>query len=105
MDFIGQNGDGGGDAALRINDIRTRPTLYAPLDGMNAAGLAVSVTMIEDAAVIERYTDKPDITTAVRLLLNKAANVEEAARFMQEKAGLRLSAGAQFGKGARIFCA
>lgn len=79
LDFISQSGGLSG-AVLRLNDVRTRAALYAPLDGMNEAGLAVSVNMIEDAATIEQNTDKPDITTttAIRLLLNKAANVEEA---------------------------
>lgn len=54
--------------------------LYAPLDGMNDKGLAVSVNMIEDRATINQDTGKPDLTTttAIRLLLNKAANVDEA---------------------------
>lgn len=54
--------------------------LYAPLDGMNEEGFAVSVNMIEDSDTIEQDTQKPDITTttAIRLLLDKAANVEEA---------------------------
>lgn len=54
--------------------------LYAPLDGLNERGLAVSVNMIADSDTIEQNTDKPDITTttAVRLLLDKAADVEEA---------------------------
>lgn len=54
--------------------------LYAPLDGMNEKGLAVSVNMIQDSATISQDTDKPDLTTttAIRLLLNKAATVEEA---------------------------
>jgi predicted choloylglycine hydrolase len=54
--------------------------LYAPLDGMNEEGLAVSVNMIGDSDTIEQNTEKPDITTttAIRLLLDKAANVEEA---------------------------
>lgn len=53
--------------------------LYAPLDGINEMGLAVSVNMIQDNDTIEQNTDKPDLTTttAVRLL-DKAANVEEA---------------------------
>lgn len=36
--------------------------------------------MIQDSAVINHNTEKPDITTttAIRLLLDKAANVEEA---------------------------
>lgn len=54
--------------------------LYSPLDGMNEKGLAVSVNMIEDSVSINQDTSKPDITTttAVRLLLNKAADVDEA---------------------------
>lgn len=54
--------------------------LYAPLDGMNEKGLAVSVNMIQDSAVISQHTDKPDLTTttAIRMLLDKAADVEEA---------------------------
>lgn len=81
MDFITQNVGGGMvGMALELNEVKTLAALYAPLDGMNEAGLAVSVNMIQDNGVIEQDTDKPDITTttAVRLLLDKAANVEEA---------------------------
>lgn len=85
LDFISQSGGLTG-AALRLNDVRTRAALYAPLDGMNEAGLAVSVNMIEDAATIDQNTNKPDITTttAIRLLLNKAANVEEALDLLRQ---------------------
>lgn len=60
--------------------------LYAPLDGMNEKGLAVSVNMISDGSTISQNTDKPDITTttSVRLLLNKAATVEEAVALLSE---------------------
>lgn len=60
--------------------------LYAPLDGMNEKGLAVSVNMIQDLATISQNTDKPDITTttAIRLLLDKAANVEEAVELLKQ---------------------
>ena len=53
---------------------------YAPLDGMNEKGLAVSVNMISDSARIAQNTDRPDLTTttAVRLLLDRAATVDEA---------------------------
>lgn len=53
---------------------------------MNEAGLAVSVNMIQDSATIEQNTNKPDITTttAIRLLLNKAANVEEALELLRQ---------------------
>lgn len=55
-------------------------SLYAPLDGMNEKGLVVSVNMIQDNATINQDTDKPDITTttAIRMLLNQAATVDEA---------------------------
>ena len=54
--------------------------LYAPLDGMNEKGFCVSVNMIQDGATIHQDTGKPDITTttAIRLMLDKAANVDEA---------------------------
>lgn len=60
--------------------------LYAPLDGMNEKGLAVSVNMIQDSATISQNTDKPDITTttAIRLLLDKAATVNEAITLLGE---------------------
>lgn len=60
--------------------------LYSPLDGMNEKGLGVSVNMIEDSVSIEQNTEKPDITTttAVRLLLNKAANVDEAIELLEQ---------------------
>lgn len=60
--------------------------LYAPLDGMNEKGLAVSVNMIEDSDTIEQDTEKPDITTttAIRLLLNQAANVDEALHLLSQ---------------------
>lgn len=52
---------------------------------MNAAGLAVSVNMIQDDATIDQQTGKPGLTTttAVRLLLNQAATVEEAVALLE----------------------
>ncbi|MCM1135786.1 MAG: linear amide C-N hydrolase [Clostridium sp.] len=78
VDFISQGGLIG--MALKKDEIKTIAALYAPLDGMNERGLAVSVNMIQDSATIKQDTEKPDITTttAVRLLLNQAATVEEA---------------------------
>lgn len=60
--------------------------LYAPLDGMNEKGLAVSVNMISDGSTISQNTEKPNITTttAIRLLLNKAATVDEAIELLKE---------------------
>jgi len=46
----------------------------------------VSVNMIEDSDTIEQDTDRPDITTttAIRLLLDQAANVEEALELLSQ---------------------
>lgn len=85
LGFISQNSGALGNA-LDQNDVRVLAALYAPLDGMNEKGLAVSVNMIQDSASISQSTGKPDLTTttAVRLLLNKAANVDEALGLLQE---------------------
>lgn len=76
-DFISA---GGIRLASLSAEIQALAGLYAPLDGLNEMGLAVSVNMIQDGDTIEQNTDKPDITTttAIRLLLDKAANVDEA---------------------------
>lgn len=84
MDFI-QSGYGA--ALLELPDeIRTLIALYAPLDGMNEHGLAVSVNMIQDSDIINQDTGKPDVTTttAIRLLLDKAADVEEALALLEQ---------------------
>ncbi|MCI8650529.1 MAG: linear amide C-N hydrolase [Anaerotruncus sp.] len=80
MDFITIGTGGMMGTALKLDQVRTLAALYAPLDGMNEKGLAVSVNMIQDNATISQSTGKPGITTttAVRLLLDKAATVEEA---------------------------
>ncbi len=77
MDFITASGF---PLSSLPDEIQALAGLYAPLDGVNEMGLAVSVNMIQDKDAIEQNTDKPDITTttAVRLLLDKAANVGEA---------------------------
>ena len=87
MDFITQNVGGGMvDMALNLDEVKTLAALYAPLDGMNEAGLAVSVNMIQDSAAIQQNTDKPDITTttAIRLLLDQAGNVDEALELLRQ---------------------
>lgn len=86
MDFITQNAGGTVELVLQMDKVKTLAALYAPLDGMNEAGLAVSVNMIQDSDTIDQNTEKPDITTttAIRLLLNQAANVEEALELLQQ---------------------
>lgn len=82
--FITQ-GAGMKSSLLSADSIMTIAALYAPLDGMNEEGLCVSVNMIADSDTIDQNTEKPDITTttAVRLLLNQAADVEEAVQLLE----------------------
>ena len=67
---------------------------YAPMDGMNEKGLCVAVLMIEDRPGFDQQSEKNDLTTttAVRLLLDKAATVEEAVELL-ENYDLHASAG------------
>ena len=83
MDFIRA---GGLDISRLPDSMQAFVSLYAPLDGMNEKGLAVSVNMIQDSVSINQDTAKPDLTTttAVRLLLDKAANVEEALELLRQ---------------------
>lgn len=83
MDFITS---GGIDLSVLPTNVRTIAAMYAPLDGMNEKGLSVSVNMIEDSATINQNSSKPDITTttAIRLLLNKASNVDEAVNLLSQ---------------------
>lgn len=54
--------------------------LYTPLDGMNEKGLVVADLVAGDKVRTDQETDLPDVTTttAIRLLLDKADNVEKA---------------------------
>lgn len=84
MDFVRQ---GAGLASYFMGEETLKiASLYAPLDGMNEKGLCVSVNMIEDSDTISQNSDKTDITTttAIRLLLNKAATVEEAVGLLKQ---------------------
>lgn len=58
---------------------------YAPLDGMNEAGLAVGVLLI-DTDPTDQQTDRVDITTttAIRLMLDKCATVDEAVALLEQ---------------------
>lgn len=57
---------------------------YAPLDGMNEKGVSIGVLLIPSDPT-DQKTDKVDITTttAVRLVLDKAANVDEAVALLK----------------------
>lgn len=61
-------------------------SVYAILDGMNEKGLCVADLMVSHEEGIDQNTDKPDITivSGLRLLLDKAANVEEALELLSQ---------------------
>jgi len=82
-DFIGMSGM---DLGKLPDKTQALIGLYAPLDGMNEKGLAVSVNMIQDSATINQNTGKPGLTTttAIRLLLDKAASVDEAIDLLEQ---------------------
>ena len=84
LDFIRQGAGMAG--SLLSDDIMIIAALYAPLDGMNEKGLCVSVNMIQDGDTISQDIGKPDLTTttAIRLLLNQAATVEEALELLSQ---------------------
>lgn len=60
--------------------------VYVPLDGMNEMGLCVADLIAGDNEVTHQNTDKADLTTtsAIRLLLDKAANVDEAIKLLEQ---------------------
>lgn len=60
--------------------------LYVPLDGINEAGLCVADLEVNEGGMITADTAKPDltVTTAIRLLLNKAATVQEAVDLLNQ---------------------
>ena len=68
-----------------FNRIITLAAPYAPLDGMNEKGLAIGVLVIEEG-VVHQDTGKVPITTtsAIRMVLDKAATVDEAIALLKQ---------------------
>lgn len=60
--------------------------IYVPLDGINEKGLCVADLIAGDNEVTKQNTEKPDLTTtsAIRLLLDNAANVDEAVELLSQ---------------------
>lgn len=78
LDFLGF-GEGFAPEGM-VNSIKALAGIYVPLDGINEAGLVVADLMAGDDEVTNQDSGKADltITSAIRLLLNKAASVEQA---------------------------
>lgn len=91
MDFLDLGLSLSEEAFVRLMSVAAP---YAPMDGMNEKGLCVAVLMIEDRHGFDQRSERPDLTTttAVRLLLDKAAAVDEAVELL-ETYDLHASAG------------
>ena len=69
-----------------VNKYISLAALYAPLDGMNEKGLCVAVLRINVPEETHQSTGKTSLmtTTAMRLLLDKAASVDEAIALLKQ---------------------
>ena len=85
LDFLGFGDDYEPDGSMPER-IQTLAAIYVPLDGMNEKGLIVADLMAGDDEETHQKTDKPDLTTttAIRLLLDRAANVDEAVELLKQ---------------------
>jgi hypothetical protein len=85
LDFLGFGDDYQPDGSMPER-IQTLAAIYVPLDGMNEKGLVVADLMAGDDEETHQKTDKPDLTTttAIRLLLDRAANVDEAVELLKQ---------------------
>ena len=75
MDFLGFGENWRPDGFT--NQYISLAAVYVPLDGINEKGLAIADLMVGDDEQTNQKTDKVDLTTttAIRLLLDKAATV------------------------------
>lgn len=85
LDFLGFGDDYTPDGSMPER-IQTLAAIYVPLDGMNEKGLVIADLMAGDKEETHQKTDKPDLTTttAIRLLLDRAANVDEAVELLKQ---------------------
>ena len=85
LDFLGFGDDYQPDGSMPER-IQTLAAIYVPVDGMNEKGLMIADLMAGDMEETHQKTDKPDLTTtsAIRLLLDHAANVDEAVELLKQ---------------------
>ena len=69
-----------------MNQMLAIAALYVPLDGVNEAGLCVADLEVNEGGMPDPDTGKPDltVTTAIRLLLDRAATVDEALALLEQ---------------------
>lgn len=69
-----------------MNEMLAIAALYVPLDGVNNAGLCVADLEVNEGGMPDPDTEKPDltVTTAIRLLLDRAGTVDEALALLEQ---------------------
>ena len=84
LDFLGFGEEYEPDKSM-MDKIKALAAIYVPLDGMNEKGLVVADLLAGDDEKTHQVSDKADLTTtsAIRLLLDKAANVDEAIELLR----------------------
>ena len=85
LDFLGFGEDYTPDGSM-MERMQSIAAIYAPLDGMNDRGLVVADLTAGDNEETHQQTGKINLTTttAIRLLLDKAANVDEAVALLKQ---------------------
>lgn len=85
LDFLGFSEGYRPDGSM-MERLQTLAAIYVPLDGMNEKGLMVADLMAGDKEETHQQTDKPDLTTttSIRLLLDQAADVDEAIALLRQ---------------------
>lgn len=85
LDFLGFDEGYTPDGSI-MERMQTLAAIYVPLDGMNEKGLVVADLMAGDDEQTHQQTDKIDLTTttAIRLLLDKAATVDDAVALLNK---------------------
>ena len=84
-DFLGLDKSYTPDGSM-MERMQTLAAIYVPLDGMNEKGLVVADLMAGDREETHQQTEKADLTTttAIRLMLDRAANVDEAIALLRQ---------------------
>ena len=85
LDFLGFGTEFRPDGSM-VERMESLAAIYVPLDGMNEKGLMVADLIAGDDEVTHQQTGRPALTTttAIRLLLDKAATVDEAVALLRE---------------------
>ena len=83
--FEGYSEDNLPTQGLYLNSFPTLSSPYMPMDGMNKKGLAIAILAVPEAEL--QYDESKitlNITTALRLVLDKASTVDEAIELLRQ---------------------